>query len=284
VGDPCTPENEYEGSFTGFSMTEAYLESRSFQCATRICLVNHFQGRVSCPLGQSPDIVHPCSGPGDESCGGGESCVSGGAFTPTCTVCDGTNPSCVPARCPTGLTCDQDLGVCTCDSRDSPTFSQDGESYACAYFDASCVPGGSAPCTGVLQSYLCHAEGSCQTEGGTAADNQGKACCVPGTAQPVGVPVCGQCDPATSRDAASSVYCSCRCDVADGAPAEPDFNFCTCESGFTCTEIRPNLDLGSPELNGKYCVKSGSAYDGSLNETCGVVAGYHGAPCAGIGP
>ena len=29
------------------------MESRSFQCETRVCIVNHFQGRVSCPYGQS---------------------------------------------------------------------------------------------------------------------------------------------------------------------------------------------------------------------------------------
>ncbi|HEY3237860.1 MAG TPA: hypothetical protein VGJ84_24285, partial [Polyangiaceae bacterium] len=28
--------------------------SRSFQCETRVCLVNHFQGRVSCPYGYDP--------------------------------------------------------------------------------------------------------------------------------------------------------------------------------------------------------------------------------------
>lgn len=52
VGDPCTPEDEYLETFSGFSATEVNLESRSFQCETRVCLVNHFRGRVSCPLGQ----------------------------------------------------------------------------------------------------------------------------------------------------------------------------------------------------------------------------------------
>jgi hypothetical protein len=32
-------------------VSEVNLESRSFQCETRLCLVNHFQGRVSCPYG-----------------------------------------------------------------------------------------------------------------------------------------------------------------------------------------------------------------------------------------
>jgi len=55
VGDPCTPEQEYDKSFLGFSQTEVSVESKSFQCLTRLCLVNHFQGRVSCPYGQTAD-------------------------------------------------------------------------------------------------------------------------------------------------------------------------------------------------------------------------------------
>src|SRR5215216_3060919 len=53
VGDPCTPEDEYQQNFNGFQVTETNVESRSFQCETRLCLVNHFQGRVSCRLGQT---------------------------------------------------------------------------------------------------------------------------------------------------------------------------------------------------------------------------------------
>ncbi|HVY26709.1 MAG TPA: hypothetical protein VHB79_09155 [Polyangiaceae bacterium] len=56
VGDPCTPEDEYQQTFSGFQQTEVNVESRSFQCATRICLVNHFQGRVSCKLGQDAPL------------------------------------------------------------------------------------------------------------------------------------------------------------------------------------------------------------------------------------
>jgi hypothetical protein len=53
VGDPCTPEQEYDPTFNGFDPGEVNVESKSFQCQTRLCLVNHFQGRVSCPYGQS---------------------------------------------------------------------------------------------------------------------------------------------------------------------------------------------------------------------------------------
>jgi len=64
VGDPCTPEDEYQQSFNGFQVTETNVESRSFQCETRLCLVNHFQGRVSCRLGQPASAAAPYSDPG----------------------------------------------------------------------------------------------------------------------------------------------------------------------------------------------------------------------------
>lgn len=57
VGDPCVPEDEYSPSFGGFDETEVSVETRSFQCETRVCLVNHFRGRVSCPYGQTADDV-----------------------------------------------------------------------------------------------------------------------------------------------------------------------------------------------------------------------------------
>lgn len=73
VGDPCVPEQEYDPAFNGFNKEEVNLESKSFQCQTRLCLVNHFQGRVSCPYGQRPDgtaptgtDTSPCVIPGTE--------------------------------------------------------------------------------------------------------------------------------------------------------------------------------------------------------------------------
>jgi hypothetical protein len=55
VGEPCTPEDEYQADFNGFAVTEVNVESRSFQCETRVCLVANFQGRVSCPYGQTAE-------------------------------------------------------------------------------------------------------------------------------------------------------------------------------------------------------------------------------------
>lgn len=72
VGDPCTPEQEYNTQFNGFDAKEVDVESKSFQCQTRLCLVNHFQGRVSCPYGQDstgkgPDGASGCLIPGGTS-------------------------------------------------------------------------------------------------------------------------------------------------------------------------------------------------------------------------
>ena len=41
VGDPCDPEDVPEN---GFQQEEVYLESRSLQCRTRVCIVNHLEG------------------------------------------------------------------------------------------------------------------------------------------------------------------------------------------------------------------------------------------------
>jgi hypothetical protein len=57
VGDPCIPEDEYRQNFNGFAVSEVNIESKSFQCETRVCIVNHFQGRVSCPYGQDDDFL-----------------------------------------------------------------------------------------------------------------------------------------------------------------------------------------------------------------------------------
>ncbi len=60
VGDPCIPEDEYRQQVPGYAVTEVNVESRSFQCETRVCLVNHFQGRVSCPYGQTVEQTDAC--------------------------------------------------------------------------------------------------------------------------------------------------------------------------------------------------------------------------------
>jgi hypothetical protein len=126
VGDPCTPEDEFFDDFSGFSLGEVNVESRSFQCETRVCLVNKFQGRVSCPYGTNgseplPDAMEtvrhnlPCELPG----------FGGPVKVPVlaqrterrpdvavyCSCrCAGDDPNARYCECPSGFEC-ADIGV-----------------------------------------------------------------------------------------------------------------------------------------------------------------------------
>ena len=53
IGDPCVPEVEKEPRFSNFRETEVTIENKSRSCASGVCLVNHFRGRVGCPYGQA---------------------------------------------------------------------------------------------------------------------------------------------------------------------------------------------------------------------------------------
>jgi hypothetical protein len=126
VGDPCIPEEEYAETFSGFALEEVYVESRSFQCETRVCLVNKFQGRVSCPYGTNgvdPDpttsatVEHTlgCALPG----GAGQVSVPVRPWRterpPETSVycscrCAGDDPNARYCECPSGFSC-SDIGV-----------------------------------------------------------------------------------------------------------------------------------------------------------------------------
>lgn len=157
VGDPCTPEDEYLETFSGFAATEVNLESRSFQCETRVCLVNHFRGRVSCPLGQNAATA--------------------------------------------------------------------------------------------------------QTEGAKTETDSPEACRIPGSKNPVKVPVNPQCD---SRTAAQAVYCSCRC-AGPGGAKDDGGQYCDCPDGYACQEFKDFnvgefVGSGQLQLRGSYCVKNDTQY------------------------
>jgi hypothetical protein len=176
VGDPCTPEQEYDVCFPGFDQQEVNVESKSFQCLTRLCLVNHFQGRVSCPYGQAASTETITSG----QCAG----QAGGNPTPL-----------YPG-----------MGVSTCS-----------------------IPGGST----VL------GKGSALT-----------------TDFEVQVAVPPQYKP---RQTANAVYCSCRCENANGDTNDGAI-YCACPSGFTCTQLVTSTGLADEGLVGGYCIKAGTEF------------------------
>lgn len=122
VGDPCVPEDEYQTGFAGFDEAEVNIESRSFQCETRVCVVNHFRGRVSCPYGQTEaDLVLPgtdprrCRIPGTSGHGASdvvdvpvqaqlESRQGESSVYCSCR-CGGPDPSARYCECPSGFSC-----------------------------------------------------------------------------------------------------------------------------------------------------------------------------------
>ena len=119
VGDPCVPEDEYTTTFSGYSAKEVNVESKSFQCETRVCLANHFQGRVSCKYGQAAN-GGTCTVPGDpmrkitvEVPPQLAKRQADKAVYCSCR-CDGDDKNARYCKCPSGYSCDHlvtDIGV-----------------------------------------------------------------------------------------------------------------------------------------------------------------------------
>lgn len=188
VGDPCTPEAEYSQAFLGFNVAEVNVESKSFQCQTRLCLADHFQGRVTCPYGQ-----------------------------------DNTGAPISPAQ--------------------------------------SCVPG---------------QQNGCCTPIGQPVNGLDQSLNPPAVDDPkVGATVLPQC---TDRTADKAVYCSCRCANVDGQTND-GANYCTCPSGFSCTQLVSSIGATDQGLTGAYCIKNNTAYDPASNceSTCDPAVGNCGS-------
>lgn len=90
VGDPCLPEQIPE---TGFDPREAYIESNSVQCETRVCMVFHLDGDPTCPEGQSTP-EHKCAM---------ASLVDDSVYC-TCR-CDSGGTGFAECECPDGFSC-----------------------------------------------------------------------------------------------------------------------------------------------------------------------------------
>lgn len=112
VGDPCIPNLEYSANEPGAVETGAQIEDRSFQCETRVCLINHFRGRVSCPFGNTkgnPAINEDCYVPGTNV-------VVSAKVEPQCLDrkdnvycscrCAGEDTAAKYCECPAGFVCD----------------------------------------------------------------------------------------------------------------------------------------------------------------------------------
>jgi hypothetical protein len=89
VGDPCLPEQVPDD---GFEISEAYIESSSVQCQTRVCMVWKLQGA---PPGSAPCVKdNKCATQAD---------VDKKVYC-TCR-CDAGNSRFAECTCPSGYTC-----------------------------------------------------------------------------------------------------------------------------------------------------------------------------------
>jgi hypothetical protein len=53
LGAPCISDDERRPNFAGHSASEVSIDDHAASCSTGMCIQNHFQGRVSCPFGQT---------------------------------------------------------------------------------------------------------------------------------------------------------------------------------------------------------------------------------------
>ncbi|MCC6525527.1 MAG: hypothetical protein IT373_22950 [Polyangiaceae bacterium] len=246
VGEACTPAEEQRGDFAGYSITEV-VDAQSPDCASGFCLVNHFQGRVSCPRGQA--AATRCTT--DAECTPPDTCTVANEFAPPCDPAQtvaGQNPACSSGMC------DEAGGYCACGApSDCPLVG----GYTC-----DVAPGASS---GVCRARVC------------SSPARTDRCYLPGTDTPVVVDVCGQCAADGLRDAAGAVYCSCRCGALAGE--DPSADFCECPAGYGCHKVLASPGTGGP--SGMFCIKEGSTYTGDAQ--CGTLpAGHHNAvQCAG---
>jgi hypothetical protein len=122
IGTPCTPDQEVDPSYAGASYDELGVMPGATSCNGGVCVVDHFQGRTTCPYGQEAD--------GGPVPGASSACALPGTTTPveaavapwcsnrppsdtvTCScrcedVNGGTDDSGAFCTCPAGFTCTQ---------------------------------------------------------------------------------------------------------------------------------------------------------------------------------
>ncbi|MCA9645356.1 MAG: hypothetical protein KC492_31910 [Myxococcales bacterium] len=125
VGEPCVPHDENNSKFSGFSADEVSVETGTPACQTQLCLINKFQGRVTCPYGAT-GTEGECPLPGTDPNSSDPADKVSVAVAPQlvdrreddavycscrCANSDGrTDDGAAYCACPTGFSCEQLLG------------------------------------------------------------------------------------------------------------------------------------------------------------------------------
>ncbi len=256
VGDACMPNLEFGSTFGGFTKDDNNVETRSFQCATRVCLINKFQGRVSCPAGS--DAKQP------EYYRAGYDAI---------TLAEaGDSTAAYKLLQAYGGQIPKELDAPTAEEE---KLNKDARAKLAAAVDQTVAELAAVGLTAnkndpaSLEAALLSAvqEGSwrlCQVPGtdGRKLDHWVRQTVLPQFQQ---------------RAPAASVYCSCRC--ADAKNQQPETgNFCECPSGFACQAMFNADPNTADELEGYYCVR-----DGQQEVVGGVLCNEEGADCTNNG-
>lgn len=120
VGDPCIPNLEFSANYAGGDEQGVGIEDRSFQCETRVCITNHFRGRVSCPFGnpKGGSVYTDPKKKNDKEClVPGTNLIVTAGVKPQCRErkdfvycscrCGGDDPAAKYCDCPSGFACEQ---------------------------------------------------------------------------------------------------------------------------------------------------------------------------------
>jgi hypothetical protein len=121
VGAPCVPEvDDNNPQFGGFIVEGVSLETDSVACVSDVCLVNHFQGRVTCPYGQNASG----NGPGD---------------TPGCKVPATCDPITVAVQPQISCRTAADAVYCSCRCANAEGKTDDGATYCTCPSTMTCI-------------------------------------------------------------------------------------------------------------------------------------------------
>jgi hypothetical protein len=119
IGAPCLPLAESMTSFDGVASSEINLETRGVASGSPTCISYHFEGRVTCPYGQSaagqgPACAGACRTPNGTTVIGmvQPQCVDRPAskyvfYTCRCADAQGATNNDTYCTCPAGTTCKQ---------------------------------------------------------------------------------------------------------------------------------------------------------------------------------
>jgi hypothetical protein len=105
VGAPCLPEQVPSG---GFDESEAYIESSSVQCETRVCMVYHLSGAPSETTKCVPKAQITACPVNDKNCIPAIQCADPDDIVRRvyCTCrCESGDPKFASCSCPSGYSC-----------------------------------------------------------------------------------------------------------------------------------------------------------------------------------